>query len=294
MTVLGVMHTVPGFAMPAQACDSHIHLFGPPSRFPLAEQRRYTPPLVGLDDLARMQDRLGLSRAVVIQASVQGTCNDYMLECLERWPDRLRGIAVVADDIPESRLRAMDAAGVRGLRINVAAEKGVTHEAIRQRLATVAGRIAPLGWHVQLYVGASQFQALAGDIARLPCPVVFDHFGHLPTHSLDDPLVRSLVTLLEAGNAYVKLSAPHRVSSREDYEDLAPLARLLAAANPDRAVWGSDWPHVLAYENRDPNGPDPTRPEDDGANLDRLARWVGNEEVLHKILVDNPARLYRF
>jgi len=102
-----------------------------------------------------------------------------------------------------------------------------------------------------------------------------------------------LLALLRSGKVYVKISAPYRISLEPHYPDAAPLARAMIDANPDRIVWGTDWPHPGAAK-RDPAVIEPFRPEDDGEALNRLAGWTRNRAELQKILVDNPARLYQF
>jgi predicted TIM-barrel fold metal-dependent hydrolase len=106
-------------------------------------------------------------------------------------------------------------------------------------------------------------------------------------------LIRRLV---RSGKVYVKISAPYRISDQADYPDAAPIARALIEENPDRIVWGSDWPHPGGMPGRrDPAAIEPFRPEDDGRALNRLNEWTGGDRsLLRKILVDNPARLYDF
>ena len=142
-------------------------------------------------------------------------------------------------------------------------------------------------------INADLLSALADQIATLPCPVVLDHFGRPDVNKgVDDPSFRNLIAQVKDGNLYVKLSALHRVSKHQGYEDMKPFAAALIASNPDRMLWGSDWPHAIA--DRERIGPNTLRAEDDGANLNRLARWISDRAVLQKILVDNPARLYGF
>jgi predicted TIM-barrel fold metal-dependent hydrolase len=295
MKVLDAEQSRPDFDMPAGSCDCHIHLFGSQSEYPSVADRLYTPPPIGLDLLSALQQALSLERAVVVQASVQGTDNSFLLSMLSKWPSRLRGVAVISDDIADAELQAMSRAGVRGVRLNFESHGIADPVLAGRRLAAVASKVAPHGLHVQMYVSAALTATLSDQIAALACPVVLDHFGRVrPSDGTDHPHFRTLASLLRSGKVYVKLSGPHRVSETSDYEDVGPLAAALFEANPDRMLWGSDWPHVLAFQQRNPDGPDPLRPEDDGANLNRLARWFAKRDHLKKILVDNPARLYGF
>ena len=295
LKVLGAEQTAPDFAMPPGACDCHIHLFGPTSRYPYVSDRVYTPPPVGLEDLSAMHTALGLERAVVVQASVQGTANTLLLEALSKWPSRLRGVAVISDGVTDAELNSMYRAGVRGIRLNFETHGGVDPAVAKKRLAVLSNKIAPHGLHVQMYINTELLDAIAGQIAQTPCPVVLDHFGRPdPAKGRDAPSFRRLLVLAGQGRIYVKLSALHRVSRSAGYEDMQQFVTALIETNPDRMLWGSDWPHAMATERRNPDGPDPLRAEDDGANLNLLARWISDHELLRKILVENPARLYGF
>ena len=154
--------------------------------------------------------------------------------------------------------------------------------------------MAPLGWHVQTYTNLAILAALHDTILALPTTLVVDHFGRpQAARGTTQPGFDALLALLRSGKVYVKISAPYRISQLPHYPDTAPLARAMIDANPDRIVWGTDWPHPGAAK-RDPAVIEPFRPEDDGAALNRLAGWTKNRTELQKILVDNPARLYQF
>jgi len=161
-------------------------------------------------------------------------------------------------------------------------------------LEQAAEREAPPGWHVQTYTNFAILAALHDRILALPTTLVVDHFG-LPQAALGtvQPGFDQLLTLLRSGKVYVKISAPYRISQLPNYPDAASIARAMIAANPDRIVSGTDWPHP-GGDRRDPTAIEPFRPEDDGEALDRLAGWIRNRTELQKILVDNPARLYQF
>jgi predicted TIM-barrel fold metal-dependent hydrolase len=294
MTILGVSHTTPDFAVPAGACDCHIHLFAPQDRYPLDEGRIYTPGPATVEDHLAHQQALSLSRVVIVQASPQGVDNRFLIECLQRLGDRARGIAVIDDSFSRDRLREMDAAGVRGLRINLESHGSRDPEVARGVILAAAERAASVGWHVQTYCNATTLAALADTIAALPCPLVADHHACLRADALDAAAAQTVLGLVADGLLWVKLSAPHRVAS--DPEHAAPVARALYTANPHRMLWGSDWPHpqVPPREARDLSRIDPYRPVDDGAALNRLGRWFPDAEARRRILVDNPAGLYGF
>jgi len=161
-------------------------------------------------------------------------------------------------------------------------------------LQHAAERVARLGWHVQTYSNLAVLAALRDTILQLPTTLVIDHFGR-PKASLGtaQPGFAETLALLRSGKVYVKISAPYRISQQPHYTDAAGIARAMIAANPDRVLWGTDWPHPGAAE-RNPAVIEPFRPEDDGQALNRLADWTQSETELKKILVDNPARLYQY
>jgi 2-pyrone-4,6-dicarboxylate lactonase len=276
------VHRRPGWTVPPGACDTHAHVIGPPDRFPYVENRSYTPPEASPGAYLGMLDALGLDRGVLVQVSVHGTDNRCLEEVLRAHPDRLRGVAVVAPDVPDGALEDLAAAGVRGLRLNVLFGGGVGFDA----LETLASRIAGLGWHLQFLLDARELPALAPRLERLPVSFVVDHMGHMPTAAgLDHPGFQTLLRLVRDGRCWVKLSGTYRISSAgPPFTDTIPFARALVDAAPDRMVWGSDWPHV-AMDTYMPNT---------GDLLDLLATWVPDEAVRRRILVDNPARLYGF
>jgi predicted TIM-barrel fold metal-dependent hydrolase len=293
-----VERTPPSFDVPSGACDCHTHVFGPPDEFPFAPDRIYTPGEASVEELLTLQRDLHLQRVVIVQPSVYGTDNSCTVDAMRRLGDRARGVAVIDDDIPDDALRALHRAGIRGVRVNLATSGQHDPAVARRRLAAAASRVAPLGWHVQTYTLLPVIAALRDDMAALPVPLVIDHFGGAraeegPSQAGFD----ALLALVRSGKAYVKLSAPYRVSRREDYADAASLARKLIEANPDRCVWGSDWPHPGGGERRHdqrPGGIEEFWPVDDGRAFNLLADWAPDPGLRRKILVENPARLYGF
>jgi predicted TIM-barrel fold metal-dependent hydrolase len=296
----GVTHAAPAFDVPAGACDSHVHVFGPYDRFPLWAGRRYTPGPASVEDLLALQRALGLSRVVVVQASPQGTDNACLVDALQRLSaggSEARGVAVIDDATTDRELEGMHHAGVRGVRVNL--ESAGTHDpgVARRLLEEAAARVGSLGWHVQTYTTLPVLVSVADTIRALPAPLVIDHFGRpVAARGVGQPGFDVLLALVREGNAWVKLSAAYRLSDEPDCADAAPFARALAEANPDRILWGTDWPHPGAGQGgvRTPDVVEPFFPIDDGRALNRLHEWIGDPARLRKILVDNPARLYDF
>jgi predicted TIM-barrel fold metal-dependent hydrolase len=284
--------------VPPGACDCHTHIFGPRAQFPFTPQRSYTPGDASLEELLALQRDLHLDRVVIVQPSVYGTDNSCTVDALRRLDGRGRAVAVIADDITQAELDALHRAGVRGVRLNLATAGVSDPDVARRRLAATTARIAPLNWHVQIYTDMAVIAALQADLETLKVPLVIDHFGGAqaapgPTQ----PGFAALLALVRAGQAYVKLSAPYRSSSRRpDYADVASLAAPLIAANPARMLWGSDWPHPGGGHKRGQSIEEIEAffPEDDGRTLNLLAEWAPDPTLRRQILVDNPALLYDF
>ena len=272
-----------GFRTPAGAIDTHAHVFGPAEHYPYTAERSYTPPDSPLVEYRAMLSTLGLARGVIVQPSVYGTDNRATLDALRSHPDQFRGVAVVDPEIADNDLQEMHDAGIRGLRINVLYRGGVGFPVARR----LAQRIAPLGWHLQFLIDIAETEGFAREMADLPVDSVIDHMGHMSAaNGPEHPAFRDLLALMREGRTWVKLSGAYRVSAQEElpYADVTPLARALIAANGERVVWGSDWPH-----------PAVTRPmPNDGALLDLLAEWAPDAGQRDRILVANPARLYGF
>lgn len=272
----------PKIALPPGSCDCHAHIFGPQSRYPLAAERPYTPPECTLSSYVETLRVLGIERAVLVQPSVYKTDNSLLVDALRSGEFALRGIAVVDDDIDDAQLEALNEAGVRGVRLNL--RKGSSSPAdIAPRFAA---RVAPLGWHLQFRIRPEDFTTARPMIEALPVDVVIDHFGAVPVdEGVDGPSFRVILDLMKTGRCWVKLSAPMRMSGLAyPYDDVLPFVDALVNAAPDRLVWGTDWPHTM-LKGAMPN---------DGDLCDLLARWLPDEALMRKVLVDNPARLYGF
>jgi predicted TIM-barrel fold metal-dependent hydrolase len=282
-------------AMPPDACDCHVHIVGPIARYPMTPERGYTPPEASVADLLALRRRLGTGRNVLIQPSFYGTDNHCLLDALGELGASARGVAVVAPDISEVDLAELDRRGVRGVRINLESGENRDPHAARAALDLLSGRIAHLGWHIQVYAALPVLAAVAEKIAALPVDIVIDHFGMAQAKDgVRQPGFAVLLELVRARRAYVKLSAPYRISQQADYADVAPIARALIESGPDRMLWASDWPHTDRTPGRKPLDIHPFRVVDDHAVLGLFAEWCGDKALERTILVDTPARLYRF
>ncbi len=287
------------FPIPKVACDCHTHVFLDRARYPFVADRKYTPPPASCEDLQALLAGLGLERVVIVQPSVYGTDNSATLAGIrEIGLDRARGVAVITEDTGRREMDRLADAGVRGIRMNFEHKGEGDHTRAARQLAAMAQKIAPYRWHIQVYARLHLIASLFDAIRGLPVPVVFDHFaGARGEAGLDQPGLAGVLDLVRDGRAYVKFSAAYRSSDRApDYADIAPIARAFVAANPDRIVWGSDWPHPDPHRPPGSTFEDvcPPLPVDDGGVFALLAGWANDETVYRKILGDNPARLYDF
>jgi 2-pyrone-4,6-dicarboxylate lactonase len=276
----------PAVAVPPLACDVHAHVCGPNSRYPLIADRLYTPPEASPDDFRHMLDALGVERGVLVQPSVYGTDNRAMLDGLARDPKRFRGVAVVPFGVPVAEIERLHAAGVRGVRSNIVDLKSNKGQLPLEQLRALAQRIKPFGWHVEFLMHVDEFPQLDRQLADFPVDVVFGHLGYVPAAAgLATPGFAALLRLMRDGKAWVKLTAPYRLTlSAMPYPDTAPFTQALVDAAPERLLWGSDWPHVL-IKSAMPN---------DGDLFNLFSNWVPDAALRKRILVDHPARVYDF
>ena len=280
----------PKHAPPPGACDTHCHVFGPADKFPYAADRSYTPPDAPLDKYLAMLATVGMSRGVLVQGSAHGADNSAMLDALSREPTRLRGVAVADETVPTAELKRWHALGVRGLRFNhffrdgqLHYRGGITLEAAR-KLAPV---MQELGWHLQLWIDVKDLPDTIPILKAIGLPVVIDHMGRTDARAgIGTPGFQSLLRLIGDGGCWVKVSGAHRLSERApDYPDARPFYEALVRANPERLVWGSDWPHPRMDEALMP---------DAGRLYDLFHDWTSDAETRQRILVTNPVRLYGF
>ncbi len=284
------------FEVPAGACDCHTHIHGDPARFPYFSGRVYTPEMATPEEMARLHKALRMQRVVIVTPSVYGTDNSATLFGMKARGNDARGVAVIDDKTPEAELDAMAKAGVRGIRLNLATGGSADPALGRQRFQAAVERVRRRNWHIQMYTNLTMVAALRELIAAAPVPVVFDHFGGAQAAlGPQQPGFAELLALVRSGNAWVKISGGYRASKlAPDYPDAAPLAQALIGANPERIVWGTDWPHPNSASGRPVSEVAPFFEIDDARLLNQLPVWAPDAALRRKILVDNPARLYGF
>ena len=286
------------FDVPAGACDAHTYIFGAPGTFSFAPGRVYTPEPASIAEMRALHRALHMDRVVIVQPSVYATDNACTLDAVHQLGSRARAIAVIDEKTPAAALDKMNDGGVRGIRLNLATS-GVNDPAVaRRRFQTAIEQLAGRRWHIQINTGLAVVAGLKDQVMASPIPVVFDHFaGAEAALGVQQSGFDVLLGLVQSGKAYVKISGSYRSSSaRPDYADVAPLAKALIAANPQRILWGTDWPHPdsSTVPGRKTTDIAPLLQIDDGRLLNQLPVWAPDARLRKTILVDNPARLYGY
>ncbi len=298
----GALGAAAGFAMSASeaaemagATDCHVHIIGPMAKYPMVQNRPYTPPEASVAQLKAMHGRLGITRTVLVQPSFYGTDNSCMMDALAELGPAARAVAVVPLTIPDAQLRDMDAKGVRGVRLNLESAGNRDAKKARDMLTAYAKKVAPLNWHIQIYTVSSVIQQLVTAIADSPVPVVVDHYGMPNAAEGFSRGVAALVDLVHARKAYVKLSAPYRISKAgPEYKDVKALAQTFIYNARDRMLWGSDWPHTQNIAGHPATEVTPFAKIDDDAIYRQFKSWYTDPPTQKMILTDNAAKLYRF
>jgi 2-pyrone-4,6-dicarboxylate lactonase len=272
------------------AWDTHAHVFGPADKFPFAQGRGYTPPAAPAESYVALLDHLGFAHGVVVQGNAHGYDNRVVLDALERWPGRLRGIAITDTRVAPASLPEWHGRGMRGLRFHLfstAGRPGYVRGVGLDVFETFRPAMRELGWVMQVWSDWRIFPDVAGmlrDIAA-EMPVVIDHMLNIPAErGIEDPAFQTLLRLVADGHLHVKLSGAYRLSNQyADYADAQPFHAALVRANPERLVWGTDWPHPQI---------DAAVMPDDGHLVDLFHRWTPDPAHRRLILVDTPARLF--
>ncbi|WP_420227492.1 amidohydrolase family protein [Pigmentiphaga litoralis] len=276
--------SAPRHALPPLACDSHCHVFGPGDRFPYAEGRSYTPPDAPYEKLAALHAHVGASRAVIVQANCHGTDHSALLDTLARSEGRYRGVCLLGAEATDAQVRALHDGGMRGVRFNFVPHLGgAPSPEVFDRIVDL---VAPYGWHIALHIDGKDLTQHLDRFVRLPMPFVIDHMARIRAdRGLDDPAFVNLLRLKDVPTAWVKVSGIDRISSgKRPFDDGLPYVRALIGAMPDRLVWGTDWPHPNVAGDM----------PDDGELVNSFFEACPDAATRQKILVDNPARLFKF
>jgi 2-pyrone-4,6-dicarboxylate lactonase len=274
----------PRLKLPPGACDTHFHVFGPQSRFPFSPDRSYTPEGdAPREQLFALHRQLGIQRGVVVQSAAHGFDNSAASDLIASGNGRYLGVALVPPTLPLAEIKSLHKQGFRGARFHFTRHLGTT--APIESVMKFAGRIAELGWHLQIHYIGDLLPELAPHLQRSPVPVVIDHMGRVDASlGLSQEPFRELMKLLENPNFHVKVSGSERISKQPaPWKDAWPFGRRLVEAFGDRVLWGSDWPH-----------PNLKEVPDDGMLVDIIEQMAPTEAERRALLVDNPQRLYRF
>ena len=274
----------PSYRAPSRSCDTHCHVYGPVDRYPYAATRPYTPPEAPFAALQALHARIGVERGVIVNATPYGRDNQVVIDAIAQSNGRYRGVGTVDDRMTDRELEALAAGGLAGCRFTFLSRLGGRPD--MGAFDRTLERIAPLGWHVDLYLDAKSLEELAPRLETLPVPYVIDHMGLVDASAgLNQPAFQSLLDLLGRDEkCWMKITGPERISrTGPPFHDAVPYAQALIAAAPDRVLWGTDWPH--------PNAP---FMPNDGDLADLVPRYATDETLRRRLLVDNPARLYAF
>jgi 2-pyrone-4,6-dicarboxylate lactonase len=273
----------PKLALPRSACDVHFHVFGPHARFPFAEKRSYTPADAPKENLFALHKHLGIERGVVVQSAAHGFDNSAAADLIQSRKNDYVGVALLPTGIGNDELKRLHNQGFRGVRFNYMKHLG--EGAPIEDVIRFAGRLARLGWHLQIHMDSSLIGDMAPALKKSPVPLVIDHMGRVDASlGLDQKPFRELIDLLESSNIWVKVSGCERSSRQPSpWKDAIPFAHKLVEEFPDRTLWGTDWPHPNLKEI-----------PDDGVMVDNIAQIAPSEKKRKALLVDNPARFYGF
>ncbi len=272
----------PGVVVPENACDCAVHVFGASS---LDATRVYDPPQASFDDLLRVHRTIGIGRGVIIQNTTFGSDHSVLYEALARGRGRYLGIALVDEQTSDAQLERLIAAGVRGARFNFLSLLRIDWN--RRRFERVVARIAELGWITVVHGTADELYDRSDMLAKVPTPLIIDHLAHwdLARPFQGAPAFEFITGMLREGRAWIKLSNGDRISKTgPPFEDTVALAQAYIAANPERAIWATDWPHIL-YRGTVPN---------DAELIELMFKFAPDPAIRRKILVDNPGQLFRF
>jgi D-galactarolactone isomerase len=277
----------PKVVAPRDTCDCHHHIYDPTRFPPPVDSANPVVSNARLEEYALLQRRLHTTRSIVVTPAAYVTDNKVTLDAIARRGGAARGVAVIRPDITDAELKLLQSGGIRGIRFSLDASRAVVKPATTiDMIEPLSKRIVALGWHVQINQSAEGIAAAESLWNRLPCPIVFDHIGHIPgSAGTRHPAYTVMRRLIDKGRTWVKLSVTqdNAGDGPPTYSEVVRLGQAFVTAAPERLVWGSNWPHPT----------EPTKP-DDAVLFDLMARWAPDAVIRRRILVDNAARLYGF
>lgn len=272
----------PTIVVPAGATDTHMHFYH--AEVASAEGG---PPLPGdyrVEHYRQVQQRLGLSRVIVVQPNAYQDDNRVTLATIQALGAGAKGVGVVRPGISDPDIAWLTENGIIAQRIFQLPWGAVGFD----QMHDVMSRVHPFGWHANIQLDGRELPQWEDTIKKLPGKFVIDHVGkYLEPVAVDHDAFKALLRLLDTGRCWVKLSAPYETSKvgAPTFADVAQLAKALVKHAPERMLWASNWPH--------PSEPKDNKP-DDADMIDLLLDWAPDDATRRKILVDNPAELYNF
>ena len=273
----------PKLRLPAGACDTHVHVFGPSSVFPYAKDAPFVPHDAPKEKLFAMHATLGIERCVIVQSGCHGFDNRVVEDAMRGTNGAYLGVALAPVDVDEAELKRLASLGFRGIRFNFMGHLG--RGAKIEDVAAFTKRLAPLGLHLQMHFESSLIHELGPWLRKSAVPVVIDHMARVDaSKGMDHPDFQALLGLMKDERFLVKVSGSERCAKlAPPYADAVPFARKLVAEFGERTLWGTDWPH-----------PNLNHLPDDGLLADLLSEIAPGEAQRQALLVDNPKRFYRF
>ena len=272
---------IPVYKTMENACDAHCHVFGPRELFPYSEKATYWPPDTPESLLREMHDKIGITRAVLVQASCHGIDNSAMIDAIQNNPKRYKGVCIADGSFTSEDFVYLDNNGVKGARFNFVTHLGGAPDL--EMMESVIKKIIPLKWHLVIHVNAEDIVKYADFFAKFDLPIVVDHMGRVPTDKgIEQEAYKILCDFMKKPNWWVKISGSERIANKPPFYDAIVYAQGLVAIAPDRILWGTDYPHPNIKEHM-PN---------DADLLDLFPLMVPDINLQKKILVDNPAKLY--
>jgi 2-pyrone-4,6-dicarboxylate lactonase len=281
----------PAYAAPANACDAHFHVFGPPGRYAYGNDIRYTSPFEPLDAYLKLANRIGFKRYVFVQPSAYGFDNSCMLDSMRQLDPAVRRGIVDLDETKtgDRELAELNALGVRGIRVNVSPvrkpEAGLAASML-PRVARIAKIAKELGWHLDFLTPGWLISELMPTLRELPTEFTVAHMGLFSAKDgPEQPGFQEFLKLAgdRSKRCWVKLTGTYRFSTAPGFADVKPIAQALMATAPDQLIWGSDFPH-LSFHDR----------VGTIQLYNLLGEWAPDAPMRKRILTDNPAKLFGF
>jgi 2-pyrone-4,6-dicarboxylate lactonase len=274
----------PAFKAPAGAIDTHCHIFGPAAQYPFSPTRPYTPPDAPLPMFRALHEKIGVQRAVIVNATLHGFDNRVVTDAIAQSDGKYKGVANINNAMSDAELSSLDKAGIRACRFAFLKRLGgVGDMNVFKRLVE---RAASIGWHVDVYLEPGTIREFIPILSALPATYVIDHMGTVSAaKGLDDPEFKALLNLQKNDEkCWIKITGLERASaSGPPFHDAVPFAKALIGNAPDRVIWGTDWPH-----------PNVKIMPNDGDLVDLIPLYAPEPAIQQKLLVDNPARLFKF